>query len=79
MKRAMDYVLDAIDIETFILCANEEEARDRAEGIMAELKLKAADIVFMEFSGPGARVRLRSYVHKPGDHYRWMKGEEVPK
>lgn len=77
MKKALDYVVDAIDVETFIYCKNEEEARERAGAIMAELNLKHGDIVFLEYQGPGARVRMRSYVHRPGDHYRWLGNDEV--
>lgn len=73
MTKAMDQVMDAIDIETFLISKNEEEARRLAETLMAEMNLGHSDIVFLEHKGLGARVRLRHYVHRPGDHYRWLQ------
>lgn len=77
MGKAMDRVVDALDIETFLACSSEEEAKSLAEGLIEELKLAHGDIVFLEHLGWGARVRIRTYVHRPGDHYRWLKNEEV--
>jgi sulfopyruvate decarboxylase TPP-binding subunit len=77
MSKALDKVVDAIDIETFLYCQSEEEARNLSERLMQELNLPQSDIVFLDFSAWGARVRIRSYIHHPGDHYRWMeKGGE---
>lgn len=75
MKKALDQVADAIDIETFLVCQSEEEARELALGLLQELNLPHGDIVFLEFKAWGARVRLRSYIHHPGDHYRWLDAE----
>lgn len=74
MSKALDSVVDALDIETFITCSSEAEARLLAEQIPLELGLPHGDIVFLEFKGPGARVRIRSYIHHPGESYRWLKG-----
>ncbi len=73
MSKALDRVVDAIDIETFLYCKTEEEAKDLAEKLISELNLPHGDIVFLEHKGWGARVRLRSYIHRPGDHYRWLE------
>lgn len=74
--RAIDKVCDTIDIETFLICQNEDEAKEISYRLMNELNLGKCDIVFLEHKGPGARVRLRSYIHHPGDHYKWLeKGE----
>lgn len=75
MKKALDRVVDALDIETFLYCKSEEEAKELAEVLAAELNLPRGDVVFLEFKGWGARVRIRSYIHRPGDHYRWMEME----
>ena len=75
MAKAMTRVVDAIDIETFLACRSEEEARELAEALGIEMNLGHADIVFLEFRGWGARVRLRTYVHRPGDHYQWLESE----
>lgn len=79
MGKASDRVLDALDIETFLSCSSAEEAKTLAEGLMDELKLPHGDIVFLEFLGWGARVRIRTYIHHPGDHYRWLSAREVAK
>jgi hypothetical protein len=73
----MNQVVDAIDVETFLLCHSEEEAKVLALSLAAELNLRAADIVFLEFNGFGARLRLRSYAHRPGDHYPWLENPEA--
>ncbi len=73
MGKAMDRVIDTIDIETFLYCKDEEEAKELAEALAHELNLNQPGIVFLEHKGLGARVRIRSYVHRPGDHYRWLE------
>ncbi len=75
MMKAMDRVVDAVDIETFLYCTSEDEAKELAEQLALELGLPHGDIVFLEFKAWGARVRIRSYIHHPGDHYRWMEKE----
>lgn len=78
MGKAIEKIVDALDIETFFLCDNEEEAKELAGMLVQELKLPHGDIVFLEYKGLGARVRIRSYIHHPGDHYRWLeKGGEA--
>jgi hypothetical protein len=64
--------MDALDIETFLLCKSAEEGKILAEALIAELNLPHGDIVFLEHHGPGARVRIRVYIHRPGNHYRWL-------
>lgn len=68
--------MDAIDIETFLICKTEEEARELAERLAGEMNLSRPDIVFLEQRGWGARVRLRTYVHRPGDHYQWLDSSQ---
>jgi hypothetical protein len=75
MQKALDHVVDALDIETFLICKSESEGREIALSLMAELNLPQGDIVFIEHKGPGARVRIRTYIHHPGDHYRWLSEE----
>jgi len=80
LKSAFDRVVDAIDIETFLLAQSEEEAKQLALALAQEMGLRQADVVFVEQRGPGARVRIRGYVHHPGDRYRWLEsaGEDEP-
>jgi len=73
MSRAMAGILDAVDVETFILCRDEEEGKNLALQLAEEMGLADAGIVFLEFSGSGVRVRVRAYVHRPGDRYAWLK------
>lgn len=79
MKRAFDRIIDAVDVETFLLCADEEEAKELAAALMAELGLPNGDLVFVEHNGVGARVRLRSYIHRPGEHYHWLQPRQEAK
>jgi hypothetical protein len=73
MGSARAQVADAIDIETFFICRDAEEARRLGMQLAEELNLTESSIVFLEYAGIGARVRLRSYVHRPGDHYSWLE------
>lgn len=79
MSEALDRIIDALDIETYFYCKSEEEARDLAEALITELRLPHGDIVFLEHRGWGARVRIRTYIHHPGDHYRWLGKEAATK
>ncbi|MEC9488128.1 MAG: hypothetical protein UMV23_01435 [Halanaerobium sp.] len=73
MPEAMKRVLDAVDVETFLVCKGEEQGKKLAKQLMEELGFRDADIVFLEFQGPGIRVRLRGYLQRPGDNYRWLQ------
>lgn len=76
---ALERVLDGLDIETYIICANEQEGKDLALRLGQEMHLGEIDIMYQQFDGYGMRVRLRKYVHRPGDHYRWLESlSETP-
>lgn len=78
MNKALSKVMDALDIETFFDCEDEEEGKHLALSLMSELGFKDVDIVFSEFRGVGVRVRIRAYIHRAGDKYGWLfEGEEV--
>lgn len=72
MTDAMDRVVDAIDLETVLYCKDENEARELAEKLAREMNLRFGDIMFLEHKGWAARVRLRTYIHNPGDEYHWL-------
>lgn len=76
MVKAMSRVIDAVDVETFLRCRDEEEAKGLAQALAQEMNLRLGDLVFLEYKGFGARVRIRAYVHRPGDHYQWLETEE---
>lgn len=67
-------ILDAVDIETFFVCQDEDEGRALAIALLEKFGLKDHDIVFIEHQGPGARVRARGYIHRAGDRYGWLEG-----
>ncbi|MFZ5753870.1 MAG: hypothetical protein ACOY3J_06480 [Bacillota bacterium] len=74
MEDCFKKILDAVDIETYFACKDEAEGRALALNLLEKFGLKDIDIVFIEFTGPGARVRARGYVYRPGDHYGWLEG-----
>lgn len=76
MSKAIEKVMDAVDLETFIVSENEEEGKKTALTLMKELGFKDVDLVFIQFQGTGVRVRLRGYIYKPGDRYKWLLKEE---
>ena len=68
----LDQIVDSLDIETFIVCKNEEEGKKLGIQLMEDLGFKDVDVVFIEYGNGGARVRLRANIFKPGDHYKWL-------
>lgn len=76
--KALQQVVDALDIETFFLCKTEQEGRNLMLDLLKTIGFKDVDVVFAEQIGPGARVRGRAYVHRPADKYGWMlEGEDI--
>ena len=63
--------MDAVDLETFIICGSETEGKGLALRLLRELGFADGDIVSIVFNGVGVRVRLRGTVYKPGDKYHW--------
>ena len=76
MTTALDRVIDALDVETFLACRSEEEGRRLAAQLMKELGFKDVDIMFGEFIDSDMRVRARAYLHRPGDYYPWLPTAE---
>jgi len=70
--RALDNVMDAIDIETYLVCKNAHEGKALALRLGQEMNLGEVDIMFEEFDGYGVRVRLRKYVYRPSNQYQWL-------
>lgn len=73
MAEALQHVMDALDVETFLVCANEDEGKNLALELMKSLGFQDVDIVFIQFRGPGARVRSRAYINRAGDKYSWLR------
>ena len=72
MSNALAHVLDALDVETFLVCTCEAEGKHLALNIMKDLGFEDIDVVFIKFQGSGVRVRVRAYIHRPGDEYPWL-------
>jgi len=73
MLTARDQIVDALDIESFLLCESEKEAKELIAKLMQSLGIARHVIVSLDFNGPGAHFRVRAYMNKPGDHYTWLK------
>jgi hypothetical protein len=73
MSDVLKHVMDALDLETFLVCESEEEGRSLGLALMKDLGFKDVDIVFIEFIGAGARIRARAYIHRAGDVYPWLE------
>ncbi len=73
MTNARDHIVDALDIESFLLCESEQEAKDLVAQLMKSMGLERHVIVSLDFNGPGAHFRARAYTNKPGDQYSWLK------
>jgi hypothetical protein len=72
VSNPLNHVLDAIDLETFLVCMSEAEGKHLALALMKDLGFKDVDLVFIKFQGSGARVRVRAYINRPGDNYPWL-------
>ncbi len=72
MAKALDRVLDAVDVETFLLCETRDEGVELGLRLMKELGFDDPDVVFCEQGGPGVRIRLRAYLSRPGSNYPWI-------
>ena len=73
MTTARDTIVDALDIESFVLCESEKDAKELIARLMQSLGLPRHVIVSLDFNGPGAHFRVRAYMNKPGDSYTWLK------
>lgn len=69
-------VLDGVDVETFLVCRDEQEGRRLMLALMSSMGLQDVDIVFIEHRGPGARVRGRAYLHRPGKSHPFVEVAE---
>lgn len=73
LSKVLEHIMDALDVETFLVCGNENEGRELIIKLLEDMGFKDVDIVFIQHEGPGARVRARGYVYRPGDKYQWLK------
>ncbi|BDG59036.1 hypothetical protein caldi_01260 [Caldinitratiruptor microaerophilus] len=71
-------VLDGVDVETFLVCRDEGEGRQLMLALMNSMGFQDVDIVFIEHRGPGARVRGRAYLHRPGESHPFGEAPQRP-
>ncbi|MDL2300162.1 hypothetical protein LJC01_00765 [Clostridiaceae bacterium OttesenSCG-928-D20] len=71
-SHAFAHIMDALDIETFLVCDSEEEGKELALLLMKDMGFEDVDIVFIKFQGAGVRVRIRAYIYRAGDRYPWL-------
>jgi len=72
MLKPEEKIMDALDVETFFVCATEEEGRNLLLALLKSWGFIDVDVVFAQYEGPGVRVRGRAYVYRPADKYRWL-------
>lgn len=72
MIQPLEQVMDALDVETFFVCDNEQQGRSLMLGLLKQWGLTDVDVVFAQHLGPGIRVRGRAYIHRPADKYSWI-------
>lgn len=75
MDSAFDRVMDAVDVETYLVCSSREEGQAMARRLGREMNLGDVDVMFEDFDGYGVRVRMRAMIHKPASRYAWLAGE----
>lgn len=66
-------VMDALDLETFLVSSSEEEGKDLALRLMRSLGFQDVDLVYSHFAGTGTRIRARAYIYRPGQDLGWLK------
>lgn len=76
MVKPVEKIMDALDVETFFVCATEEEGRNLLLAMLKSWGFTDVDVVFAQYEGPGVRIRGRAYVYRPADKYRWLLADE---
>jgi hypothetical protein len=72
MIQPLEQVMDALDVETFFVCDNEQQGRSLMLELLKQWGLTDVDVVFAQHLGPGIRIRGRAYIHRPADKYSWI-------
>lgn len=72
MDSAFARVMDAVDVETYLVCSSAEEGQALARRLGREMKLGDVDVMFADFDGYGVRIRMRAMIHRPAARYAWL-------
>ncbi|CQR74629.1 hypothetical protein SOV_27380 [Sporomusa ovata DSM 2662] len=77
MTNPQHQIMDALDVETFFVCDNEQQGRHLMLSMLKNWGFTDVDIVFAQHIGPGTRIRGRAYAYRPSDKYTWLLREAV--
>ena len=79
MTNPLHQIMDALDVETFFVCDNEQQGRNLMLEMLKSWGFHDVDIVFAQHVGPGTRIRGRAYTYRPADKYAWLlrEGDEL--
>ncbi|MCX7780642.1 MAG: hypothetical protein N2491_06980 [Negativicutes bacterium] len=77
MQNPYERIMDAMDVETFFVCKNEEEGRSLMLAMLKGWGFKDVDVVFAQHEGPGVRIRGRAYIYRPADRYAWLLPDDT--
>ena len=72
MKTFKSEIIDAFDIETFLLSDSHDDAKVKIMRFLSELGFDDIDVISIDFRCFGARVRARVYINRPGCTYSWL-------
>lgn len=72
---ALSKVIDAVDVETYLMCTDARSGHALALQLGKEMNLGDVDVMFEEFDGYGVRVRIRKYIHRPAQKYHWLESD----
>lgn len=72
MTEPLHKIMDALDVETFFVCDDEQQGRNLMLCLLKSWGFTDVDIVFAQHVGPGTRVRGRAYAYRPADKYGWL-------
>lgn len=75
MINPLHQIMDALDVETFFVCDNEQQGRNLLLNMLKDWGFTDVDIVFAQHVGPGTRIRGRAYAYRPADKYAWLLRE----
>lgn len=72
---ALNKVIDAVDVETYLMCSDAHQGHFLALQLGKEMNLGDVDVMFEEFDGYGVRIRIRKYIHRPAQKYHWLESD----
>lgn len=77
MAEPLAAIVDAFDIETFMVCKSKEEGKSLILEFIRRMGFEDIDVVSNDFRGFGSRIRARVYINRPGVDYAWLSDQAV--